>query len=64
MLANCEDKNCMYWDTFDGECCDDETFIDPDTSEVCCRYYDGAISEEDYKELMDNCETELWDDIE
>jgi len=64
MKDDCEDKECMYWDNHDVSCCDDETFINPDTGEVCCRYFDGAISEEDYKELFDDYEQALCDDVE
>jgi hypothetical protein len=54
----CLKGECQYWNEELNECSDDEIFIDPDTGETCCRYYDGAISEIDYSDLVDECTTE------
>ena len=58
MNFDCLKEECTFWDAKSNECTDDEVYIDPDTGETCCRYYDGAISEDDYIDLVDECRTE------
>ena len=65
MKDNCEINNeCQYWDVTENACCDEEVYINPENGETCCRYLDGAVSEEDYREWYETYEEELWDDID
>jgi hypothetical protein len=61
-MYSCQMKDCFYWDKIEEICLDDEVFIDTETGEPCCRYYDGAMNEEDYQEWYDEYENEMWDD--
>jgi hypothetical protein len=60
----CEiNDECSYWDETENTCLNDDVYINPETGESCCKYLDGAISEDDYKDWYSNYEDELWDDI-
>lgn len=63
-MHECEINECTFWDSNQEVCEEEEVYINPETGETCCRYLEGAIPEDEYKDWYSNYEEELWDDLD